>query len=87
MNKSFTHKTLYVVTIVIFLTFNTTIYSYFLYTQKEKDELMLTGYLDSVGNLLLHDLKIATNNSIYSKTFFLFKKFKIRKNSNNKINK
>ena len=86
MSKSFTHKTLYVVTIVIFLTFNTTIYSYFLYTQKEKDELMLTGYLDSVGNLLLHDLKIATNNSIYSKTFFLFKKFStINRNINENI--
>ena len=86
MSKSFTHKTLYVVTIVIFLTFNTTIYSYFLYTQKEKDELMLTGYLDSVGNLLLQDLKIATNNSIYSKTFFLFKKFStINRNINENI--
>jgi hypothetical protein len=86
MSKSFTHKTLYVVTIVIFLTFSTTIYSYFLYTQKEKDELMLTGYLDSVGNLLLQDLKIATNNSIYSKTFFLFKKFStINRNINENI--
>ena len=75
MSKSFTHKTLYIVTIVIFLTFNITIYSYFLYTQKEKDELMLVGYLDSVGNLLLQDLKVASNNSINNKTFFLFKKF------------
>jgi hypothetical protein len=72
--------------IVIFLTFNITIYSYFLYNQQKKDELILTGYLDSVGNLLLQDLKIATtNNSIYSKTFFLFKKFSMF-NSNIKEN-
>lgn len=74
MNRFFIHKTLYVVTLVVFLTFNVTIYSYFLYIQREKDALMLTGYLDSVGNLLLHDLKIARNNSIHNKTFFLLKK-------------
>ena len=74
MNRFFIHKTLYVVTLVVFLTFNVTIYSYFLYVQREKDALMLTGYLDSVGNLLLHDLKIARNNSIHNKTFFLLKK-------------
>ncbi len=75
MNKSFTYKTSYIITIIAFLIFNTAIYNYFLHVQKHQEELMLSGYLDSVGNLLLQDLKVASNNPTYNKSFFLFKKF------------
>lgn len=75
MNEIFTHKTLYIITIILFLIFNITVYNYFLYVQKHREELLLSGYLDSVGNLLLQDLKVASNSRIYNKSFFLFKKF------------
>lgn len=75
--ENFTHKALYAITIIIFLACNIVIYNYFLYVQKEKTALMITGYSDSVGNLILRDLKVANNDSISNKTFYMFKKFSI----------
>ena len=65
----------YVLAISIFIMINSTIYNYLLNLQQEKEKLMLTGYLNSVSNLLTQDLITASNDSNYNKTFFLFKNF------------
>ncbi len=65
----------FIIAIIVFLFFNIGFYIYLLHLQKEKEKLMLAGYLDSVGSLLSHDLTTVFNKSSYNKTFFLFKNF------------
>ncbi len=65
----------FIIAIIMFLFFNIGFYIYLLHLQKEKEKLMLTGYLDSVGSLLFHDLTTVFNKSSDNKTFFLFKNF------------
>lgn len=64
----------YIITILVYLSFNLTIYNYYLYIQEEKDKSILQGYLNSISNLLLQDLSVALNKSNSSKGFLLFKR-------------
>jgi len=79
----FTHRVPYVITIIIFLIFNTTAYRYLFHIQKDQEKLMLVGYLDSISALIVQDLTIILKGSNYNKTFLLFKNFSITNKSVN----
>ena len=84
--RDYKQHIIYIIGFSVFVFLNVAIYTYFIHFQKKQEKLMLTGYLDSVGNLLSHDLVVATQNSLHDKKFFLFKNFSSTKIKNNTLN-
>lgn len=70
-----TRLTPYIITIVIFLFYNISVYQYLQYNQKAKDKLVLEAAQHNIINLLLTDIETALNPSLFDKTFLLLKKF------------
>lgn len=71
--------------LVIFIVINIINYKYKLRIKNENDKLTSLSYLDSVGNLLVRDLKSVSNTSDDYSKLFLFKNFSTKKYSVNHI--
>ncbi|WP_037213758.1 MULTISPECIES: hypothetical protein [spotted fever group] len=65
----------YIVTAIIFLFYNISVYQYLQYNQKEKNKLVLEAVQHNIITLLSTDIETALNPSVFDKTFLLLKKF------------
>lgn len=71
----------YIMTVIIFILYNISIYQYLQYKQKTKEQLILEHVQHNIITLLSNDIEGALNSGLFDRTFFLLKKYIVSNNT------